>query len=274
MPNLLDPRFSYLIGFVSGDGHLSASTRNRGRLAIELAATDKEILERLQKIIPGYSSITPRTRDTNFKDAYESVILSVCGLKFRRWLVSCGIPYGNKSRIIAPPTKRFSKVDFLRGLIDADGSLGFTKTNVPFVSLVTSSDAMKDFVVGFARTHLGREKLVQRNARDDVYNLCFFAEDAQALARLLYDSPCLALARKVEAASKIRLWERPAGVKRIPNKKLWTREADQFILTHPVKVSAKKLVRTEQSIKCRLWRLGTNPQSTKVKKRNESSSSH
>jgi hypothetical protein len=104
-----------------------------------LQEQDRGILEKFKDLIYVNSSIRERTRDTNFKKQYKSVILSVFDYEFRTALNKLGLPYGRKSKIITAPIVPFSEVDYWRGIVDGDGSLGMTAKSLPFVSLVTTS---------------------------------------------------------------------------------------------------------------------------------------
>lgn len=205
--DLIDPALSYYFGFAQTDGTLSVQSRNRGRLSIELARSDEEVLRQLAASLPCSSTLTWRTRDTNFKKGYESSVLSVFDRAFRDLVCQWGLPVGRKDMLIGPPTVAFSEVDYVRGLIDGDGSLGFTERGLPFLSLVTSSDALADFYVGFLhRTIGGRRKTTSRNRRDQVYNIAVFKEGAQAVAARLYYEGCLsfgAQARRCEGYVRV-----------------------------------------------------------------------
>ena len=58
---------------------------------------------------------------------------------FRKWIKKY-VPVGKKSYIICPPKEEFSEVDYWRGIIDGDGSLGIAKSlgNAPFLSVITA----------------------------------------------------------------------------------------------------------------------------------------
>ncbi|MFD5655064.1 LAGLIDADG family homing endonuclease [Streptomyces sp. NPDC127039] len=47
---------------------------------------------------------------------------------------------------MSPPHGEFASRDYLRGLIDADGSVGFTRRGMPFISLSTSSTAIGTYM--------------------------------------------------------------------------------------------------------------------------------
>lgn len=64
---------SYLYGLVGTDGTVKQKDKHIS-ITIELQQQDKNILEKLQKLIPN-STITERSRDTNFKNNYSSCSL-------------------------------------------------------------------------------------------------------------------------------------------------------------------------------------------------------
>jgi hypothetical protein len=250
--DLSNPVHAYLYGFIQTDGHLSQSTRNKGRLQIEISIRDAAILEQLSAAIPCYSRVSFRTRTTNFADEKQFASLTVCGKEFRDELIELGMMYGKKSEKIDIPHCSFSEADYFRGIIDGDGSLGYTANKFPFLSLCIASEKMAVAYEAFTRKITGKEKRLNRNSRDGIYNISLFKEDAQSVAATLYYKGCVAIPRKKQLALDIQLWKRPSTMKRIPNKKFWTDEQDSFILSHSIEESAFELRRTPQSIKMRL----------------------
>lgn len=254
--DLSSPQYCYLFGFLQADG-TSEETRTKGRVRIELNYDDEGLLSNFQQILPVNTSLRSRTRDTNFKESYKSAILSICNATFREKLKHLGLMPGKKSALVKPPEHlpKDGQKDYLRGLIDGDGSLGITSNNRCFISLTTSSDLIKDFFMGFILEKTQKKKRNNRNTRDNAYNIVVFDEDAQTLCRFLYYPDCMALKRKKESAEAVRNWTRPATrIKRSPQKG-WTNDQDQFILNHSVDESMGLLKRSKSSIKTRLWRL-------------------
>ncbi|MFL6209215.1 MAG: hypothetical protein ACJ74W_10220 [Pyrinomonadaceae bacterium] len=98
-----------------------------------------------------------------------------------------------------------------------------------------------------------------RNARDKIFNLTVFKEDAQLLTAQLYYDGCLGLSRKLEKAKAVIRWERPTNMRRIPQKKFWSPLEDQFIMSHNLPESVATLARTERSIHPPLKRRWTSP---------------
>jgi len=252
---LENPFYAYLFGFAQTDGHLYEQSRNRGKLRIEIGEKDAEILERFQKLLPFNSSINRRVCTTNFGVNYESVIWTVCDKRFRDCLKDWGFPAGKKSEIIKPPCASYSPSDYFRGLLDGDGSIGLTAHGFPFVSLVTSSPQIVGEYLNFIKRVTGKLKTSLPNSRDKIHNIAIYKEDAQALVKHIYYKNCLALPRKKRKAEEVLAWRRPSTMKKVPNRKLWTIEEDNYISVNLIEVSMKALERSRNSIEMRLWRL-------------------
>ncbi|MFE6330906.1 LAGLIDADG family homing endonuclease [Streptomyces sp. NPDC057840] len=256
--DLTVPEYAYMFGFLQADGHLSRGTGQKGRLTIELTARDIALLHRFQELTPYYSSVTERTRSTNFSAEHTSVTWRLCSLEARTKLHALGLPYGRKSHIVAPPPGAFARRDYVRGLIDADGSVGYTGQGLPFVSLTTASTAIGAFLCSYAEQVTGAKRTLRRNARDGIYNLLYTKENAQRLAADLYYEGCLALERKHRAATSLSAWTRPANMRVAPERRRWSDDEDRVLLRLGDHVqAAKELGRTEPSCQIRLWRLQT-----------------
>lgn len=258
---IIDKNISYLIGLFQTDGSLYETTRNRGRFQIELNIRDSDIIYKISNLIKYNYQISTRDRITNFGES-KTIILKVYNIEFRNLLNHWGIPAGRKSEIIAPPLHlhNLSIIDYIRGLYDGDGSVGFSKNNIPFISLTTKSEKIKDFIIEFISKTTGTQaKTISKNKRDNIYNITCLSEDARVLSNALYYNNCLSINRKFEKAAQVKTWIRPLGIKKIENRKIWTKEQDNFILSNSIENSMEVLGRTEESIKMRLWRLKNSP---------------
>ncbi|MFE0772054.1 hypothetical protein [Streptomyces sp. NPDC058861] len=256
--NLEDPGYAYMFGFLQTDGHLGRGTGQKGKLSVEINARDAHILHEFQRLTPYYSSIRERVRTTNFAETHHSAIWTVCALEARTTVNELGIPYGKKSRTIRPPRVEFSRRDYLRGCIDADGSLGWTADGIPFLSFTSASTALAAYLCHYAKKITGAERIARRNARDQVYVITYFKEQAQQLAAHLYHPGCLALDHKKANAAALQTWVRPADMRFAPPRKHWTEADDRELLRlgDPA-AAAVTLDRTEKSCFMRLWRLRT-----------------
>ncbi|HEY0772150.1 MAG TPA: LAGLIDADG family homing endonuclease, partial [Sphingobacteriaceae bacterium] len=257
---LENPFYAYLFGLIQTDGHLYQNSRNRGRLSIELGKRDEELLIELQKRLPFNTSISQRTRKTNYSNEYVSVIWKVFDKRFRDFLIETGIPCGRKSNVIAMPIGKYSRADYFRGLIDGDGSLGLTAKYFPFLSFITTSSEIAKEYLAFLKSITGKAKTSTKNKRDDVFNIAVYKEDAQKVVQKLYYENCLGLPRKIQKAKEVLNWRRPTTMKKVENRKRWTKAEDNFILSNPVKDAMVKLDRSQNSIEMRLWRLKSNIQ--------------
>ncbi|MEU9749295.1 hypothetical protein AB0E17_26935 [Streptomyces niveus] len=256
--DLQDPRYACMFGFLQADGHLSSGPGRKGRLTVEIGARDVEILREFQRLTPYNSSINTRTRSTNFAAEHHSVTWALCALEARTILNNIGLPYGRKSTRITPPRIEFSRPDYLRGVLDADGSVGFTGQGLPFVSLTTASTAVGAYLCHYAKNVTGAERQIRRNERDGIYNIVYTKEAAVELAAHLYYPGCLALERKRASAASLAAWQRPAGMRIRPPGRRWKPSEDRVLLRlGDTARAAVELGRTESSCAIRLWRLRT-----------------
>jgi hypothetical protein len=248
---------AYFLGLLATDGAIYEHTRNRGRVSFEIGAADAAILHRLAAAIPYKAHISERRRNTNFRADYSSTVLAFHALDLRRSLALLGYVSGKKAFSVRPPLAPFHEKGFWRGVLDGDGSLGLTRKNRPFVSLVTGSEPLRNAYVAFLSRLTGSRPNPNRNTRDHVYNIVLFDEPAQALAASLYTPEVLAIPRKAEASRAILAWRRPEGRRRVNfDRRRWNADEDRLVLSRFSEADvAAKLGRTKASVSVRRWRL-------------------
>lgn len=255
MFDLVSAKSAYIFGFMQADGHHSAGSRQRGKVSIEIKASDDSLLHEIKAALPWPSTVTYRSRATNFAAHYDSAVLTMCSLEGRTRLLELGLPVGKKSRTIAPPHEPFSHRDYLRGLIDADGSVGFTGNGLPFVSMVSASPAIGDFVCREILAVTGARRTARPNSRDGVANVMVANDTAALLASWLYTDAAIALERKRSMAAQVAAWRRPANMRARSFQRPWNPEEDAVALQFSVREAAERLGRTEKSVNIRRWRL-------------------
>lgn len=258
MKDISPEHLSYIIGFLQGDGHNYKQSRNRGKLSSEISMRDIDILNKIEVCLKGiYIGRYERIRDTNFKDNYKSCLLTIFDLETRRYF-SQFIPVGKKSKFICPPEKEsfFNKYAYIRGLTDADGSIGITSQNRPFWSLCTYSDPIKEFIVHNIKELLNFEKRINRNKRDNIYNIVLYDEDAVTYTKQLYTNATMSSDRKYYSFLDVQKWERSIP-KCKGRKKSWLPYENEIIMNDKISIKDKMhlLGRSSSSIKTRLWRL-------------------
>ena len=253
----MTPEVAYLVGLFQTDSSHEGRLDGKGRVALELAARDDDVLNRIAALLPCHSSIRYRTRDTNFSENYTSAVLGFYDQSTRRSLAELGVPPGRKSRIIAPPLRPYAKADYVRGLLDGDGSVGFTGKGEPFVSLVTASPPIAEFFCGVVADICGVTRSARPNKRDGVANVLVLNVSAAKLAAWSWHSPdVLGIERKRLAAAEVASWTpdpKKAG-RYGATRKRWTAEEDQIVLSRTGPEAADLLGRTAQSISVRKWR--------------------
>jgi hypothetical protein len=253
--DLCDPASAYVFGFMQADGHHYAGKGQKGRIAIEIKATDAGLLRAMQAILPWSTSVTFRTRSTNFAESHEAAVLSLCSLDARARLLELGLPTGRKSAVIAPPTVAFSHRDYLRGIWDADGSVGFTGTGMPYLSVVTASQELAKFVCSEIKRITGASRTAKPNRRDGVMNVMLGNDPAAEFAHWLYTNAAIALDRKRDAGLAVAAWTRPEEMRARSTPRRWTETEDAVALRMPIREAASQLGRSEKSVNIRRWRL-------------------
>ncbi len=177
---------------------------------------------------------------------------------FRKEINRLGLPHGRKSEIISPPKGNFIERDYLRGLLDGDGSVGVTTKDLPFVNFTIKSEVLKEYLVDVIEKIIGEKKNIRRNKRDNIYNIMINREKAQKFIKYLYYPGCLCLNRKLKMAGGAIKWKRPKNMKRVLQKKYWKKWEDEYIKNHSIIKSCNYLNRTKSSINMRLWRIKNN----------------
>ena len=196
----MDKNESYIFGNLVTDGNLYLTSRNRGRVQLEISKKDEDLVDKLLELVP-FSSKDSRKRKTNFsKSEVEFVRFRNTKMEFRKKLIENGFPVKNKTLNASTPLGEYEEISFWRGVIDGDGSVGITSKNEPFVSLVTKSEFLKEKYLEFLYKNFGITKKLNRNKRDNVYNVVVKNKNAKDLANLLYNNDDIHLNRKYDKA--------------------------------------------------------------------------
>lgn len=256
-PRFMDlslPEYSYMLGFLHADGHLSHGTRNRGCLAVEISSRDALILEHFKALTPWPSSIRERTRETNFKRIHV-ITWSVHSLECRQALTAAGMPERAKGKTITVPTVPFIERDYFRGYFDGNGSLGVTAKGVPFLSFGTASELMAHSIERFLFSITAKSKTVRATRREGFFNLMLTKEDALSVLSVLYYPGALAVERKALLACGLSQWRRPPTMSTREPQRQWCDEEDDIIRHSTLAEAQAALGRTASSVANRRFRL-------------------
>ncbi|MET8776449.1 hypothetical protein ABZV58_15665 [Nocardia sp. NPDC004654] len=260
--DLTTPAVAYTVGLLQTDGSHEGNLDGKGRVSLELGVRDEQILNRIAEILPCYASIGYRTRTTNFATHYETATLRFYDQATRRAIASAGVPVGRKATSIEPPVGPIAEADYLRGLLDGDGSIGFTRKDEPFVGFVTASPAMAEYFCRTVQNVCGVTRTARPNKRDGAINVMVLNHAAAQLAAWAWYSPeVLGLERKSAAAQQVAEWSpvsQKAGRYGVPRKR-WTADDDHVVMAYGQAAAARMLGRTLSSVSARRWRLRNRP---------------
>lgn len=131
------PNMAYILGLIASDGSIS---KKENLIAIQLLATDKEILEKISKETETTRPLESYTR----KETGHEISTFRCWSKvWKDDLSHYGIE-PEKTFSLKPPTflKDEYAIDYIRGYFDGDGSIYYLeKTNRVFFEIVGASKA-------------------------------------------------------------------------------------------------------------------------------------
>lgn len=205
--DLTSPVHAYFYGLVLSDGSIRSRNGNpqvSGAVSIEINTADEALLSELSTMLPWRFRISRRTRPSPFDGAESRSSALVChAWDLRGQLIEAGYPLQDKAAQCAPPRDEFDLRAFWRGFIDGDGSLGITALGLPFISLVTMSEAIMAGYCDLVDLVAGYRPKVQRNTRDGVYNIMLMRARAVRLVAWLYGDGSLAMPRKLKRAFDI-----------------------------------------------------------------------
>ena len=214
--SLTNEQLSYLYGLFITDGYISKMSEGKQgqeyyRLGIELKEKDKDILEKILQLLPD-GHIYQRTRNTNFKENYICYSFNYYELDFISWLIKQGFPLENKTENAAPPNWNYDENAFWRGVIDGDGSIGFTKVKnkwqYPYLSLTTKSEKLKEAFHSYLLKTINFNEKNHRNKRDNIYNIKLINKRCLDFCRNIYKNNTIYLNRKYNKYLEILEWEK------------------------------------------------------------------
>jgi hypothetical protein len=123
----------------------------------------------------------------------------------RTQFIKLGFVAGKKSYICKPPNKNYDEISFWRGVIDGDGSIGFTAENIPFISLATQSKYIAKAFKIFVENITNFYPTTSKNKRDRTWNITIWSTNAIKLAKVLYPKNAISMTRKRKLAKKLSI---------------------------------------------------------------------
>lgn len=185
---------AYWLGFLYADGNVS-STNNI--VSITLQYSDISHLEKFNSFIKNENSVKEGIIKLNNKE-YKTCKLSVCNKHFKESLIKLGC-FPRKSLILRFPnlnifTDKNLVYDFIRGYIDGDGCLTFSKSGRLELSILGT----KEFLSGILDVFPNKFKSIHKIKRlsTNVYKISNCGNNADYVTSILYKNATIYLERK------------------------------------------------------------------------------
>ena len=80
--------------------------------------------------------------------------------------------------------------------------------------MCAKSENIKQFICTHMFDTLGIEKKINRNKRDDIYNIMLTKELSQQYSEILYKDSTIYLDRKYKKYLEVQNWERPSSMRK------------------------------------------------------------
>ena len=198
------PKFAYAIGLIATDGCLCNDGRH-----IDFTSKDEELVLKFRECLGVKSKIGVKYRGNDKYQKTKCFRIQIGDINFYEFLLSIGLSPRKSKNIgqLKIPDRFF--IDFLRGCIDGDGSIGFyshpeSKHPQLRVRLYSASPKFLEWIkketVAVANLRGGWIEDSMKKSR--VYKLVFAKEDSIKLLKLVYDKSCYCLSRKHEIVRK------------------------------------------------------------------------
>lgn len=198
-------KMAYILGFIFADGNITKITHNGSsdRLGFGQNKKDIDILKKTKQELSAEQTLSIGKKYVYFS-IYSQIIvddLKKLGITYRK------SSQGNPCRLPDIPQKYIR--DFIRGIVDGDGSINFNKRGrqkgYPNLSICGRNEVM-----AFIRNHflskfdiyskIGQPK---KNGRlSNVFYICYRANSAKTLINYLYENAGIYLERKFKLAKQ------------------------------------------------------------------------
>lgn len=195
---------AYILGFIFADGCIMKIIKNgcSDRLTFGVNQKDIDILRKIKKELSAKQSLSMNMNN-------NSVYFSVYSQKIVDDLKKIGVSYRKSFR--EGPKKTFPNIppayirDFIRGVVDGDGTINFDKRRYPTLGVCG-----KKHIITFIRDYFLSKfdiysKVTQAKKNGNYYNLFYIyyrCNSAKTLINHLYNNASLYLNRKFKLANQ------------------------------------------------------------------------
>lgn len=195
------PKMAYILGFIFADGNITEITRNgySDKLGFGVNQRDIDILEKIKRELSAEQTLSVSSKYVHFSIFSQVIVddLKKLGITYRK--------SSQKDPCKLPDIPQKYIRDFIRGIVDGDGSIHFDKRKYPTLSVCGRKEVMT-----FIRNHflskfdiyskIGQPK--KNGKLSNVFYICYRCNSAKALINYLYNNADLYLKRKFKLAKQ------------------------------------------------------------------------
>lgn len=195
---------AYWLGFLYADGSVSATINS---VELSLKGEDKEHLEKFRSFLNSKNSVKLGTSKCGDK-LYSRCRFTARDKYFHDRLIELGcVP--NKSLILKfPNTSIFTSQDliphFIRGYVDGDGCLTYTKTGRLVVEIVGTKEFLTTIISNYPNIFTSVLYKDKRHLKSNTYFISCACDKADQFASMLYDNATIYLNRKYNRFAVLR----------------------------------------------------------------------
>lgn len=189
---------AYVLGFILADGSIVKSKRkgHSDSLKFGVHLKDADILKKIKKELESEHKISK---------AGDAVYLSIVSQVMVNDLKNLGVTYRKSLEETVPKMPKVFIRDFIRGVVDGDGSIRIDKTDYPHLSVYGGRAIMKFIRDDFLKKFDIYSKISKRSKSREgkyLYEIAYRCNSAQTLLDYLYKGSRLSLDRKFELVKK------------------------------------------------------------------------
>lgn len=253
---------AYILGFIFADGGIVRITHNGSsdKLGFGVNKKDIDILKKIKQELSAEQTLSKSGEYVHFS-IYSQIIvddLKKLEVAYRKSL--------RKTRGKIPKIPKKYIRDFIRGIVDGDGSIHFDKKRYPTLSICGRKEIMtfikNDF---FAKFNI-YSKIIQpkKNGKlSNVFYISYRCNSAKTLINYLYKNAGLYLERKFQLAKQ------SSEIEMKPRKN-YTKKENKIIRQFYHSLSKNKILlmlpnRTWTNIQCRAWKIGLTKNKRRIK---------
>ena len=193
--------FAYGIGLIATDCYLSLDGRH-----IEFSSKDLELVVNFKKIFKLSNRITAKSRGGDSERRYHRIQFG--NVKFYNFLMTIGLSPKKSHTLGIMRIPKYFFVDFLRGVIDGDGSIGYfmhpeSKKKQFRIRIASASKIFLGWLNSKIGWFLGIKGTVKKAGK--IYELCFYKSASKHLVDCIYYKiDVIALGRKYNMAKLLK----------------------------------------------------------------------